>query len=329
MTKWSLFGTAVLVLTMQICPAAAENVDAAAVTAFDEAVGLFADGKYKEAGDGFRKAYRLKPSWKILYNIGQADTAGKRYGLALDAFERYLVEGGDEVTVERQNEVRKEIERLRGMVGYVKITAPTGAEISIDGVVRGTAPLNMELPVTASVELTIIARVDNRVTAEQHAKVIGGRTLVVDLKSGTEGADAGSQSGNRPDETAATGPSDSPAMPAQTNRKKSAPLKMWGWASVGLGGAALIAGGITGGIALSKNSELKKKCESSGCYGTEYDSLDTRDALAVSSTVLLAAGGAIAVTGLVLLIVGHKGEAASPPVSLMPSPGGVVIEGRF
>ena len=55
---------------------------------------LYGDKKFKEAADAFRLANHLRRSWKLLYNIGQCEAAAKRYGMALDAFERYVAEGG-------------------------------------------------------------------------------------------------------------------------------------------------------------------------------------------------------------------------------------------
>ena len=66
-----------------------------AKTAFDRGRASFEQQQYKDAADAFREAYDLMPSWKLLYNIGQAEAAGSRYGLALDSFERYLAVGGD------------------------------------------------------------------------------------------------------------------------------------------------------------------------------------------------------------------------------------------
>ena len=103
---------------------------------------LFEQGNYVEAAGSFRKAYELKPNWKILYNIGQCEASAKRHGLALTAFEEYFSRGGDDIPPERKDEVLAEISRLKLIVGMLEIFAPDGAEIAIDNVIRGTAPLS-------------------------------------------------------------------------------------------------------------------------------------------------------------------------------------------
>ena len=140
--------------------------DEQAEAAFDRGTAAFKEERFDEAVDAFREAYRLRPSWKILYNIGHGEAACKRYGLALDAFEQYLVKGGDEVPLDRQRAVREEIERLQGLVGYLKVIAPEGAMVSVDGVERDAAPLVRELPVAAAVVHAVTATRGGALQAE-------------------------------------------------------------------------------------------------------------------------------------------------------------------
>ena len=109
---------------------AAEGREEQAKAVYEEGKLAFFNERFMESADKFRKAYELKPAWRILYNIGQAEAAAKRYGLALEAFEQYLAEGGDEVVEERQDAVMKEIARLRNLVGYIKVTAPSEVVVS-------------------------------------------------------------------------------------------------------------------------------------------------------------------------------------------------------
>ena len=98
---------------------------------------------------------------------------------------------------------------------------------------------------------------------------------------------------------------------------------------MGLGGALLVGGGITGGLALGKNGDVEKACEDGVCYEDDYGLLDSRDGLATASTVLIVSGGVLAATGIVLLIAGRGGEAQGGSVALLPGPGGLVFRGRF
>ena len=81
--------------------------------------------------------------------------------------------------------------------------------------------------------------------------------------------------------------------------------KIVGWTSIGLGGAALIGGGITTGILASKRSALG--CDGSQCPPTtDQGELASYNSLRPVATVLFAAGGALALTGFVLLMTAPK-----------------------
>ena len=77
--------------------------------------------------------------------------------------------------------MRAEIERLRGLVGFLKVSAPEGATVTVDGVERGVAPLARELAVAAAVSHAVRASRSGEVIAEERAQVSGGRTAAVEL----------------------------------------------------------------------------------------------------------------------------------------------------
>jgi hypothetical protein len=99
---------------------------------------------------------------------------------------------------------------------------------------------------------------------------------------------------------------------------ESAQLPWWTWIGVGVAGVGGVVGGVTGGISLSKASDVKDQAISDGVYpesarATQEESVT----LAHVSTVSFAVGGAgaaLAVVGLVLYMI-DDGEAADPPVS--------------
>jgi len=107
---------------------------------FQRAVALFNGGSFEEAAEYFRMAYEARRNYKMLYNIGQAEMSAKRYGLALEAFERYISIGGNRVPEDRRGAVLGEIELLRRMVGTVVVAAPPGFQVIINSVRRGTTP---------------------------------------------------------------------------------------------------------------------------------------------------------------------------------------------
>lgn len=110
---------------------------------------------------------------------------------------------------------------------------------------------------------------------------------------------------------------------------KKTRMEIGGWTTLGVGVALLIGGGITGGLALSKNSEVEKACQNRVCYEDDYKLLNTRNNLATTSTVLLITGGVIAATGIVLLLAGKRTESKNTAVSWGFAPQGVIVRGAF
>ncbi len=293
-----------------------------AKAAFERGTAAFAEERFAEAADAFREAHALKPSWKLFFNIGQCEAAGKRYGLALEAFERYLVEGGDEVSGERQEGVRAEIERLRGLVGFLKVTAPEGATVTVDGVERGVAPLARELPVAAAVIHAVRATRGGEVIAEERVQVGGGRTAAVELlPSAPTEPPAPEPSTPSTSPTPSTDPAPEPPV--------SSPLRTGGWVALGVGGALLVAGGVTGGLALEAKGDVEDTCPN-GCYSDDYDLVDKRDNLALTTDILIGVGAAAAAAGIAMLVVDATGgEDEGTEISLAPGPGGILVRGRF
>ncbi|HZO12098.1 MAG TPA: hypothetical protein VFB62_02535 [Polyangiaceae bacterium] len=97
---------------------------------------------------------------------------------------------------------------------------------------------------------------------------------------------------------------------------KSAPKEEEGSLAPGIallviGGAGLVLGAITGGIALGLSNEIKTGCIDDHCLVSDAEKLDTAKLLAVISTVGFAVGGAAAVTGTILVIVRPGGESSA------------------
>jgi len=304
----------------------------AAKKAFRDATALYEKGEYAEAADEFKRAYELKPSWKLLYNIGQSEAAAKRHGIALETFEKYLAEGGDDIKKKRQKEVREEIKRLRDMVGSLDVRSPDGAVITVDGVERGVAPLAGHVLVAAGVSHHVAVTLEGEPVFEKAVKVTGGQVMVVEEEPevvATTPSDEGSMT--------ETEEGDGSALPADEG---SRPLRTAGWITLGVGAAALIGGAVTGGMALSKNAELEDSCDGTSCGALVDPELEEkRDNLALATDILLPAGGVIAGAGLILLIVdaakgkSEKAGEAEANARVLPMLGtrgaGVVLERRF
>lgn len=97
-----------------------------------------------------------------------------------------------------------------------------------------------------------------------------------------------------------------PAPASDTGGKKSnAPA----YVALGVGGAGLLVGSITGFLALSKKSDLKG-CVDDRCPSSQKDELDSAKSMATVSTVGFAVGFVGVGVGVVLLLTGNQSSHA-------------------
>ena len=323
-------GALAFMVIVHVSPASHAEKLNEAISCFKEGNSLFKQKQYKLASMKFREAYELKPSWKLFFNIGQSEAAAKRHGLALEAFERFLSEGGDDIVVTRRDQVFGEVERLRKIVGFLRVRAPEGTVVMVDGVRRGRSPVSMLLPVAVGYEHEVIGELDGQRLPPKRFRVIGGQTMTVDLDE-------------RPaEESTVVEIVDKRATPEPLQEETfeqvivpdepdqdAFPYALIGWIVSGVGAGSAVAGAILGGIALSKNKSLVDACKDSPCP-EKRDEKEQRDKLATSATVLLAVGGTAIAAGATLLIVGKTKEAdESLPVTVSPGLDGKSIAASF
>lgn len=161
-------------------------------------------------------------------------------------------------------------------------SAPPGAEIRLDGEPIGTAPLSREVaPGSHRAEASLRDHVSRERTFEAEAGV--DQTLRFEL------------------------------APAPRDRRRYRPL---GWAALGGGAAAAIAGGVLLGI---DERDVPSRCTGDnvnplGICKYRYDTLG-------GGAALLAAGGALLVTGVVILVVTRR----KPSARTSALPGGIRV----
>ncbi|MCP4197613.1 MAG: hypothetical protein GY762_10740 [Proteobacteria bacterium] len=279
---------------------------------------LYKNKKYRKALQAYRRAYEIKPRWRYLYRIGRSEAALDRPILALTAFEEYLARGKDKIPKKRRKTTRQKLKKLRLKIGKLEIQAPEGATVFLDGKEVGTTPIIKPLQVRANKDHLVAVELDGKILPKQTFSVGGTETVTLQFEKPVE--------------------EPLPVAKAEASGreiKKLPPLEIAGWATLAGGAALLIAGTVTGAMALSLNKDLKDDCRN-GCPG-RGDDIDKRDNLAMSTNFLLAFGAAAAVAGSVIIIVAYADKErkakAAQQVSLRPIIGpqtvGAVLEWRF
>ncbi len=302
--------------------AAEDTTDAEAKQVYQQGVDAFEEGRFDEAARAFRRANELRPSWKLLYNMGQSEAAARRYGLALDAFEQYLVGGGDEIQGDRREEVLAEIQRLRVLVGVVEVQAPDGTELLVDGYSYGKTPFAGPVRVAAG-EHEAVLRLGDEVLLEKKLGIAGGMTTTLTAGAGSEATAA--PPGNKTKQPAGE------PVPEAGEPEAGGGGRVWTWVALGVGAAALVGGGVTGGVAMGREKDLLADCPDNHCPASLKGEADTIQTMNLTADILYGVGAAAVIAGIVLFFVEPTGEAEAE-VAVVPATGdglGLSVTGRF
>ncbi len=295
-------------------PSWQQNADkmAEARRRYDLGLKLYEDANYEASRIEFERAMELAPSYRILYNIGQAYKQLNNYVAAVSAFQRYLQEGGSEVPEDRRTTVQTEITELRKRIGQIRITTTAGAEILVDGVVVGKAPLAGPLPVNPGLR---------RFGAQMPGFLPATKTITV-------------------------GSSDNPELVLKLDElpktkfveRKSNPWvvpTVVGWSVTGIGA---ITSGILGGLALGAKGDQTTLLGQQGASAADLTSArDKTQTLSTASDVALigtvvAAGASVFFTYKMVSTSrqeSNEPKTAGPTLQLLAGPGSVTALGTF
>jgi hypothetical protein len=190
------------------------DVDDQARIRYERAVKLYEEGVYDAALVELRRAYDLRPSYKLFYNMALSRVAMRDYAGALEDYLRYLREGGERVAADRKSAVQGEIERLEQRVARLNIkTDVAGAEVLVDDVAVGTTPLPSAVAVNSGVRRVAVRHRDHP-TQTLRVSIAGGEVQELNLPLTAGSAPTAQPLPSSPrDEAAHAAPLPSPALP--------------------------------------------------------------------------------------------------------------------
>ena len=352
----------------QDAPAAGDDQEtrARAKALFEAGVASYDAGRYEEALASFQEAFRVRPHPLVRVNIANCyDKLGKPLE-ALFHFEQFAT--ADVGSPEQRKEVNAAVERLRKQIGQVVVrVTPDGAMVTIDGGEQRRTPLVDPLSLTAG-KHDFEVKLEGYQTVQRSLTVQGGSTSelsVVLSRAGDTGvspalAAATPAPGEQPQ--VATPPAAEPApepapvpalepselVPQEPKAETdSGGLPMHVWIIGGASIALLLAGSITGLMALDAESEFDRALRTrhdpladpitkEAAYLEALDASDNADALALTTDILLIGALAGAGVTVVLALNSRKsgdGEEEKPSATLTPVVGpqraGLSLSGAF
>jgi hypothetical protein len=342
--RWAVISAAAALLCL--CAASPAFGDEAAEKAkqyYKQGVKYFDAGQYTQAADSFRKANELKPTWKMHYNIGQSEAAAKRYGLALEAFEKYMIQGGDEVGSSRREEVLAEIQRLRMLVGAIEVEAGPGVALVVDGVKRGESPFTGPVRVAAGTHQVTMHR-GNDVLYDKTVTIAGGMTTT--LKAGDKPIKTGppppvapvvAEPVEKPVEVPIEKPIEEPVeepVEEPDEEPRDVPVLLIAGISCGVVGLGGIGLGAFGAVRGAQDYDDYKQAGDQQDWDqtTKYED-ETLPKDRLITGLGFGIGGAFLAGGVALIVIDRMragqedpaGVEAEPTVRVLPAPGGVTL----
>lgn len=256
---------------------------------YDRGVELFKEGDFRAALIEFQRAYELAPNWAVLYNIGQVYYQLKDYANALVTLEQYLEEGGGRIKAKRRKSVQADIAKLRPRVALLDVVVDVdGAEVLIDDVVVGVAPLDGPQTVSAGRRKVTVIQ-EGREPVTKYVDVAGSEDATVRISVG-----GSPRSSTWEDDGGDTSEDDGPVS---VSGGDGTGLWWIGWIVTGTLATASV---ITGVLALDASAELDD-VRSRETSRDELDDYSERTVgLAVVTDVLV---GSALVAGTITLIV--------------------------
>ena len=308
-------------------------------------------GRYEEAADKLGKAYQVVHVPTLAVNQARALVKLGRWVAASELYLEAQRIPKDKSWQSTQTDAQRDAERERAellpriprLTVVVKGAGPGDVEVTIDGGALPAALLGTEqlqdpgmhkvqgAHGTEIVTETIAVKEGDRGNVTLQFKLVSA--AVVQSAPGVPNQ----QNNALPPQMAAptqppaptTAPvAPQPAAPSDKNNTQ----KTIGWIGVGVGGAGLIVGSVTGLMAMSKRSSLSdtKLCSADLQHcPPEFDSkVSSYNSLRTVSTIGFFAGGVLAAAGITLVLTAPKQESKAT-VGLWLSPNGAALTGGF
>jgi PEGA domain len=278
---------------------------------------------YAVAADRFGRADSLVHAPTLVVDWARALQGLGRFVEAHEKYELVLREGVDSTSpkswLHALEDAKKELDALKPRLAWVTVILkdPPDATVKIDGVLVPPAAVGVKRAADPGFPKVAVSAMGYE-DFEQTVTVGPGeeKSIEVTLKKLPEAA------------APVTTPDDAAYRP----RQKSMARRNVSYVLLAVGGAAVVGGGVMGGLALRKHSQLESQCPDGVCRSSAQAKIDSYHTYGTVSAVALAVGVAGLGTGLVLLLTEPKAEdtaSARPAVHPLLGLGVVGAEGTF
>lgn len=297
---------------------------------------------YKKALDKFARANALYPAPTLALGFTRAQVGMGQLVAASENYNKIIREGASadapaafkKAVATAKKELRALEKRIPKAVIVVKGPESTdGVEVKLDGEAFPSAALGVKRPVDPGSH-ELVATAPGFGQGTKTFEVAEGKTVDVEIVL-TESADGGGAVAGGGAALGTDQPDSPPDQPDQPDQPDDAGGGDWmtpvGFVALGLGGAGLILGGVTGALAIGKRGELTDNCDGNSCSPAQRDTLDSYRLMGTLSTVGFIAGGVLAAGGVTLLILAPSDSEGADSAFVSPyvGPTELGVAGRF
>jgi tetratricopeptide (TPR) repeat protein len=316
----TLMSAGLLLASLALAPRAFADtspMDRAAADALYEEAGKLAQGQHwPEAAAKLEASLKLDPAIGTLMQLAYVY---ERLGRTASAWSTYHDAGALAAKSDdkRGKQAEQDAKRLEPMLARLLLdVAPenraAGVEVRRDGTLLNAGIWGSAVPIDPGGPYVI--------EATGPGKLPWKTTVTIDAKPGVTTV---------PVPVLQNGQS-TPDVPAQ-----AAPVpdgstqRTLGFAAVGVGGAGLLIGAITLGLDAAKAASLRSQCPMALCPPSLQSDVNTYHTLGIVSSTSLAAGGALAAAGLILVLTAPKADPHAVGVTPVVGLGYAGLAGRF
>ncbi len=353
---------ATLLLSSALTPtvALAQSSDADKATARDLAVEGYKAlqaNDYAAAADRFTHADALYHAPTVTIGLARAHVGLGKLVSAQELYSRIVQEtlppNASTAIRKAVRDAQKELDALARRIPSVVITVKgnDAPRVTLDGIEVRAAALGLKRPVdpgqhvitasapgfvTSEVTMSFAEGKSESVTLELKPRQAAPRPVVAVAPAAKPPA-ATPVPTPAPPTSASTTPA--PMPPSQPEpapdqiKANGSTQKTIGVVALGVGAAGILVGGITGGLAVGKHGDITKSCPDGHCpkgseatYNPEIDSYTTMGTI---STIGFLAGGALAATGMVLMLTAPKKRTTQASITPLVGLGFVGAKGGF
>ena len=191
--------------------AADDETTKAARARFQEGVDYYDKGQYEKARAAFLQAYALRKHPAVLLNLAQSCLKSGHQLEAVRYFQQFLKESTS-ISAAQRTDAEKGLAEGRQKLGRLEVSAPTGAEISVDNTTVGTAPLADPVDVEPGSH-TVRMKASDGTADTKNVSASAGEKVKVQFTSGGGGAAVAPVPATTPSTTPSTTPPSSSETP--------------------------------------------------------------------------------------------------------------------